>query len=101
MPLPTGFKVNGAKVKNIGRIPIPPRVQKIMGLLDKLPSGELVTSLELTERLAISGGGAAFCASILLDYREKVDNKLFWGSRKSVAQLRKQLVTPEETHDES
>lgn len=100
MPLPVGFKVNGSKVTS-SKIPVPPHVQKIMNLLDKLPMAELLTSAELSERLGadVHGGRANSCLA-LRPYREKVDNKAFWGSPKSIAQLRKQLAETEETHDQ-
>jgi hypothetical protein len=99
MPLPAGFKVNGSKVEKNSRASVPPRVKKIVALLDKLPSGDLLTTLELADRLGLYCNGGAAQSAILLEYREKVDNKLFWGSRKSILQLRKQLAEPEENND--
>jgi hypothetical protein len=97
MPLPAGFKVNGSKVPNGGRVP--PRVTKIMAILDKVPYGELLTSNELGARAVLSVGGSWTSHPALFEYREKVDNRFFWGSRKSIARLREQLVTPEESHE--
>lgn len=97
MPLPAGFKVNGLKVTSENRTPVPPRVQKIMALLETVPKTELLTSAELCERLGMGIGGSFINHPALIGYKEKVDNKLFWGSRASIAQLRKQLVEPEET----
>lgn len=99
MPLPAGFKVNGTKVDSRGLVP--PRAKKIMALLDKLPFGELLTSIELSQRTALSVGGAWVSIPALTSYRERVDNKFFWGNRKSIAQLRKQLAEPEETQNEN
>jgi hypothetical protein len=96
MPLPAGFKVNGAKS---GTSLVPPRVKKIAALLDKQPFGELMTSNEISYILSLSVGGAWSCHPALIEYREKVDNKYFWGSRKSIAQLRKQLAKLEETNE--
>jgi hypothetical protein len=96
MPLPAGFKVNGTKS---GNILVPPRVKKIIALLDKQSFGDLMTSNEVSQRLSLSVGGAWACHPALIDYREKVDNKYFWGSRKSIAQLRKQLAAPEEPNE--
>jgi hypothetical protein len=100
MPLPAGFKVNGSVTTALSSALIPPRIQKIKTLLDKLPVGELLTSMELALRLALSVGGYGFQHPALADYREKVDRKLFWGSLSSIAQLREQLETPEDTNDQ-
>jgi hypothetical protein len=83
-------------------------VQKIIDILTEIPDTELLTSGELSERLgALLAGGGSGQHPALQDYREKVDGKLFWGSRTSIAQLRKQLAeneiqyqTSEESHDE-
>lgn len=97
MPLPAGFKVNGAKTT--GKELIPPRAIKIMTSLDGLPFGDLITSNELGMRVGLSVGGAWSSLSCVADYREKIDNKYFWGSRKSIAHLRKQLAKSEETNE--
>lgn len=99
MPLPAGFKVNGTKTKE--GMPTPPRVRKIIVVLDSLPASELITSMELAARLGMATGGSTLQFPGLQDYREKVDSKLFWGSRKSIAQLRKQLASPEGTDDKN
>jgi hypothetical protein len=91
MPLPAGFKVNGTDVTSTKHSPIPPCVRKIQGLLDKLPADELLTSAELADRLGMSMGGYGLQHATLADYREKVDGKLFWGSRTSIAVLREKL----------
>jgi hypothetical protein len=96
MPLPAGFKVNGVKS---GTVLIPPRVKKIIAVLDKQSFGELMTSMELMTQAGLSVGSAACSHPALAEYREKIDNKYFWGSRKSIAQLRKQLA--EDAHDEN
>jgi hypothetical protein len=101
MPLPAGFKVNGSKIKHDCTIPVPPRVQKITTLLEKLPTTEVLTTSELLLRLGVATGGYALQHPSLTEYREKVDNKLFWGSRKSIVQLRKQLSEPEEANDQN
>jgi hypothetical protein len=95
MPLPAGFKVNGSKV-NTSRVP--PRATKIIALVEKLPFGELLTTRELTGRMDMSDIDNH---QSLQDYQELVDHRLFWGSRESIAQLRKQLAEPEESHDEN
>lgn len=95
MPLPAGFKVNGGKAST-SNFHIPPRTRKIMDILNAVPFGELLTTMELSTRLQSSLAGNYTNQPSLVDYREKVDNKLFWGNRKSIAQLRKQLITPEE-----
>lgn len=97
MPLPAGFKVNGTKTT--GKELIPPRAIKIMGSLNALPFGDLITSNELSVRVSLSIGGAWSSLPCLVDYREKIDNKHFWGSRKSIAHLRKQLAKSEETNE--
>ena len=97
MPLPAGFKVNG--VKTTSRIPLPPRVQKIITVLDALPLTELKTTTDVSELIGVNiNGGGANCHPGLRDYREKVDNKMFWGSRASIAQLRKSLSEGEENN---
>ena len=99
MPLPAGFKVNGADIASVNQMPVPPRVRKIQDLLDKLPVGDLLTSMELATRLGSSPGGYGLQHAALADYREKVDGKLFWGSRTSIAQLREQLAEQETTDE--
>ena len=101
MPLPAGFKVNGSKVSNGNHSPISPRAKKMMAFLDRLPASELLTTSEITTQLGLSNSGSVTSASGTADYREKVDGKLFWGSRKSIAQLRKQLAEPEESDDQN
>ena len=86
MPLPAGFKVNGSKVV-ANHILTPPRVQKIIAFLSATPPNELLTTMELSSLLGLSVSGAYVTHPVLLDYREKVDNKLFWGNKKSIAQL--------------
>ncbi len=96
MPLPAGFKVHG----NIaGNVLIPPRVKKIMAILDKFPANELLTSQEVGIRASLSVGGSWSNHPALVNYREKVDNKFFWGSPKSITKLRTQLAEPEETNE--
>lgn len=97
MPLPAGFKVNGSATP-ADRIPVPPRVRAISGILDKLPRNEVLTTMEVSARLGLSMSGNFANHPALASYREKVDNKLFWGNRKSIAQLRKQLALPEARH---
>jgi len=101
MSLPAGFKVNGQKNATGGGQPVPPRVKQMMLLLENLPTGDVLTSTELATRLSMSVGGPALQHPAIADYREKVDNKLFWGSRKSIAQLRKQLTEPEDSDDQN
>jgi hypothetical protein len=92
MPLPAGFKVNGTKS---GTGLVPPRVKKIAAILEKVPAGELLTSQELAIQSGLSVGGSWSCHPALIEYREKVDNKFFWGSIRTITQLRKQLSEPE------
>ncbi len=98
MPLPSGFKVNGSKTTHSG-IPIPPKVRHMQEVLDALPSDELLTTIEMCAQTGSSMGGSHLQHPALQNFREKIDNKLFWGSRKSIARLRKKLS--EETHDEN
>lgn len=100
MPLPVGFKVNGSKVGSANRVLVTPRMKKIMTFLDRFPTTELITTEELAGRLGLSSSGSVTAGRGLVDYREKVDGKLFWGSQKSIAQLRKKLAEPEETQNE-
>lgn len=93
MPIPAGFKINGAISANNPGPPMPPRVQKVIAVLAGLAKNELVTTIELA---ALAGVGEASGRwpqhPGLAPYREKVDNKLFWGSRVSIAHLREQLA---------
>jgi hypothetical protein len=95
MPLPKGFKVNGVRTAGDG-IPLPPMAQKIVAVLDKLPASELLTTAELAARVSSSLTGSTFTHPGLQDYRQQVDRNMFWGSRKSIAKLRKQLNETEE-----
>jgi hypothetical protein len=95
MPLPPGFKVNGTKS---GASLVPPRVKKIIGILEKQPFGDLMGSADLIAQAELAFGSASVSHPALADYREKVDNKYFWGSKKSIARLREQLAEAEETH---
>jgi hypothetical protein len=92
--LPAGFKVNGQVAGGI-----PPQVEKIVRLLGGFPSGELVTSTELSARLHIAKCGTTLGPPALTEYREKVDNKVYWGSQTTISDLRKQLA--EDTNEES
>lgn len=94
MRIPAGFKVNGVLGPRIS-----PRVQKVITILDALPADELLTSSNLAERTTFPLSGGLLQESALRDYREKVDSKIFWGNHKSIAQLRKQLAEPEESHE--
>ena len=96
MRIPVGFKVNGLKVPKTS-----PRVQRVIKVLDALPSDELLTTVNLAEIVAFPMSGGITQESALREYHEKVDSKLFWGSRKGIAQLRKQLDESEETHAEN
>lgn len=93
MPLPRGFKVNGVTVtRSKSKLPLPPRAQKAIAVLDKLPLSELLGTMEVSERMGadIHSGGINNHPG-LADYRLKVDNKLYWGSRASIALLREKL----------
>lgn len=98
MPLPEGFKVNGSKVV---QRKLPPSVQKIIALLDKLPSGELLTTAELTGRLGLAASFPKGSPVLAENYYHVVDHKAFWGSCKSIAELRKQLAEIEKPHDQN
>lgn len=92
--IPAGFKVNGVTVG-----PIPPQVEKIAAFLDKLPFGELLTSREVSARLRCSRNGDSFSHPAVSEYKERIGNKLFWGSKKTISDLRKKLN--EDTDEES
>ena len=100
MLLPVGFKLNGAASEKSWRLP--PRGQKMVAILDSLPKSELLTTGELSNQIGgnITAGGLSYHPQ-LQDYREKVDGKLLWGNRQTIADLRHQLAALEETHDES
>ena len=98
MPLPAGFKVNGTAV-DVRPVPVTPRVQKIIDMLKALPKDELLTTLEITIRLGLSMNGNFTNHPALNPFKEKVDNKLFWGNQTSIAKLRKQLSEPEDTNE--
>lgn len=99
MPLPAGFKVNGGNVTT-KQAPLPPRVLKVIAMLEQLPASELLTTTEVAIRSGFSNSGSVVCHFGLRDYYELVDGKKFWGSRESIAQLRQQLAEPEESHDQ-
>lgn len=101
MPLPKGFKVDGSVPAVQGAQLVPPRVRKIIVLLNTLPVGKLLSSAELGQRVNLSFGGAWTNHPVVMDYRQKVDGKLFWGSRKSIAKLRKQLEDIEDSNGHS
>jgi hypothetical protein len=93
MPLPAGFKLNGHITTK--QTHVSPRIRKILSILDKLPLNEVMTTMELSIRLGMSVSGNFTNQPVLEPYREKIDNKLFWGNRKTVESLRKQLATCE------
>lgn len=95
MPLPAGFKVNGSKIEKGRPIHIPPAVRKIISLLERLPFGNLLTTREISLQSGLAVNGSQMGHPGLDEYCEKVDNKKFWGNRKSIAQLRKQLAETE------
>lgn len=95
MPLPSGFKVNGTGVKSGKGLPPTPRELQAIAILDKLPLNELLTGMELSHRMGSNIGNISNMPS-LEHNRQKVDNKLFWGSRKGIALLRKKLIETEE-----
>ena len=98
MPLPNGFKVNGASSVTI---PDSPQVKKIKTILDVLPFTELLTTRELGNRMGLMLNGINALHPSLDAYREKVDGRNFWGSRKSIERLRKQLAEPEDSNDQN
>lgn len=100
MPLPAGFKVNGVQTKS-AELSLPPRVKKIIALLESMPANELLLSVEVSIKTGLSFGGAWTSHPALLDYREKVDGKLLWGNKKTIVRLRQQLAEPEETPNEN
>jgi hypothetical protein len=65
--------------------------EKIEKYLAKLPFGELLSSIELAARLRCSRTGDSFSHPALSEYKEKVSNKLFWGSRQTIIDLRNKL----------
>ncbi len=91
MRIPVGFKVNGEKVAKFSQ-----RVQRVIRVLDKLPADELLTSVNLATLTSHPMNGGITQEFALRDYHEKVDSALLWGSRKSIALLRKQLAEAEE-----
>ncbi len=96
MRLPVGFKINGVKVA-----PMLPRVAKMISVLQSLPPDELLTSPSLAAKVKFSLNGGIVQESDLQDFREKVDGRLLWGSRESIAKLRKHLAEPEDITDEN
>ena len=93
MPIPAGFKINGTIRENAAGTPVPPRVHKIITILDGLDENELVTTIELSALAGVGDASGRWPQHAgLSQYREKVDNKLFWGSRVSIAHLREQLA---------
>jgi hypothetical protein len=95
MPLPVGFKVGGADASKMSE---PPQVKKIKAILDALPFTELLTTRDVGIRINSLINGINANHPALDSYHEKVDGRWFWGSRKSIAKLRKQLAEPEENN---
>ena len=93
--------MNGSAVPK-SSIRIPPQIQRTMTILESLPNNHLITSGELAERLGVVGLTGAFSSvSVLLNYREKIGTKNFWGSPKTITNLRKQLLEPEASDGQS
>lgn len=90
MALPAGFKVDDGKLSASLSSHVPPRVKKIMVLLDLFPESELLSTNELMLRLGMTLGSNPRIP-ILAAYCEKVDGKLFWGSPATITNLRAQL----------
>jgi hypothetical protein len=97
MALPAGITVNGVKSENSSGVPVPPKTKKIIALLDKHPSGDVLTTMELASQLGLSMSGNGFHHPALADYKEKVDGKVYWGNPQTIAELRK--PEPEETRE--
>jgi hypothetical protein len=97
MALPAGITVNGIKSASGPGMPIPPKVKRIIALLDKHPSGDVLTTLEMSNQLGMSASGNSFTHPALENYREKVDSKLYWGNPATIAELRK--PEPEEPRE--
>lgn len=97
MALPAGITVNGVKSANSSGMPVPPKVHRIIALLDRHPSGDVLTTLEMSNQLGMSASGNCFNHPALENYREKVDSKLYWGNPQTIAELRK--PEPEETRE--
>ena len=57
MPLPAGFKMNGMPSKS-AKLSVPPRVKKIIALLEAMPDNELLLSAEVGIKTGLSFGGA-------------------------------------------
>ena len=100
MPIPSGFKVRGMAVA-AQKVPVTPRVQKIIDMLAGLPKDELITTIDITLRLSLSMNGNFTNHPALWPYKAKVDNKLFWGNAKTIIKLNQQLAEPEETQTEN
>lgn len=85
--IPAGFKVNGSVPRAVR---IPPLVLKLIQILDALPPKELISTYNLAAFGKCSSGHWVSDPT-LSEYKAKVDGKLFWGNKKTIVELKKQL----------
>lgn len=90
MGKPVCLKLNG---KAFAIRPAPPRIERIMAELDALPPDELFTTPEILKRLRTNLDALnSHAAQALADYRQICHgHQRYWGSRKAIAELRRQL----------
>jgi len=89
--LPKGFTIReGVKLSG----PLPQFVGRMIEHLEKLPRQELLLTAQLAESMNVSRGSIQGWAShsALLPYRFCIEGKkILWGSKKTIAALKKQL----------
>lgn len=76
-------------------LPLPPRIKRVIEVLDKMPFKEVLPTRQLLPLAKTSGNNFADY-SALDSYRVKIDGRMFWGSTKTIAELKKQLGEPNE-----
>jgi hypothetical protein len=90
MPVPTKtsskktFTVNGKPLTLSNR-------QKAIQFLDKLPFKQMLTSKELAAKVSIHPGDWALTHPDLAGYSHIASNVKHWGSRETIAALKKHL----------
>jgi len=87
--IPSDFKFSSSREVCIGSIP--PRTKRIMEFLDALPYKELLTSRELVNRMGLPSYAISDSGILMQDYREKVGMFFVYGSKKTIAELRRRM----------
>lgn len=93
MPLPSGFVLNGISTED--SMPLPPRIKRVIAVLDELPFKEVLATRQLLP-LARTSGNNFSTYTVLDSYKVQIDGKMFWGNTKTITELKKQLGEPNE-----